>query len=400
MAGPLEGIRVAEMGFWVAGPSTAGILCDWGADVIKIEPPNGDPLRGLFATVAGIAMPINPPFELDNRGKRSVALNLGTEEGRAIARALIDRADVFVTNLRPRVLAAAGLTYEELRKTNLRLVYCQVTGYGPEGPDRDRAAYDFGAFWARGGVAAGLTPKGAELPQQRGGMGDHMAGCSAAGAICAALLARERTGEGQRVNVSLIRAGIYMMGWDVSLALRLRLPIEAYDRFHAVNPLMDSYQAGDGRWFWLLLLQGDRHWPDLCRAIGREDLMADLRFANIGIRGLNAPALVEELDKVFATKSMDEWAEVFDRENVWWAPVNSINEVVSDPVAREAGAFVEVPGPDGPVPMVSTPVDFYGTPWRARGIAPEWGQHTEEVLLELGYDWDQIVALKEGGAIP
>jgi len=400
MAGPLEGIRVVEMGFWVAGPSTAGILCDWGADVIKIEPPNGDPLRGLFATVAGIAMPINPPFELDNRGKRSVALNMDTEEGRAIARTLIDRADVFVTNRRPRMLAAVGLTYEELRKTNLRLVYCQVTGYGPDGPDRDRAAYDFGAFWARGGVAAALAPKGAELPQQRGGMGDHMAGCGAAGAICAALLARERTGEGQRVNVSLIRAGVYLMGWDVSLALRLRLPIEAYDRFHAVNPLMDSYQAGDGRWFWLLLLQGDRHWPDLCRAIGREDLMADLRFANIGIRGLNAPTLVEELDKVFATKSMDEWAEVFDRENVWWAPVNSINEVVSDPVAREAGAFVEVPGPEGPVTMVSTPADFYGTPWQPRDIAPELGQHTEEVLLELGYDWDQIVALKDSGAIP
>ena len=400
MAGPLQGIRVVEMGFWVAGPSTTAILCDWGADVIKIEPPNGDPFRGLFATAAGFAMPINPPFELDNRGKRSVALNLDAEEGRTIARALIDRTDVFVTNRRPRVLAAAGLTYEELRQTNPRLVYCLLTGYSPEGPDRDRAAYDVGAFWARAGVAAALTPKGAALPEPRGGMGDHMAGSTAAGAICAALLARERTGEGQRINVSLIRAGVYMMGWDVSLALRLKLPIEPYDRFHAINPLIDSYQAGDGRWFWLLLLQGDRHWPDLCRAIGREDLMADLRFANIGIRGLNAPTLVEELDKVFATKSMDEWAEVFDRENVWWAPVNSINEVVSDPVAREAGAFVEVPGPEGPVTMVSTPADFYGTPWQPRDIAPELGQHTEEVLLELGYDWDQIVALKESGAIP
>src|SRR4030042_4340443 len=282
MAGPLEGIRVVEMGFWVAGPSTAGILCDWGAEVIKIEPPNGDPMRGLFATAAGSAMPLNPPFELDNRGKRSVALNLDTEEGRAIVRALIDRADVFVTNRRPRVLAAAGLTYEELRKTNPRLVYLQVTGYGPEGPDRDRAPYDVGAFWSRAGVAAALTPAGADYPQQRGGMGDHMAGTSAAGAVCAALLARERTGEGQRVNVSLIRAGAYMMGWDVSLALRLRLPIEAYDRCHAINPLIDCYQAADGRWFWLLLLQGDRHWPALCRSIGREALLVGPRFAALG----------------------------------------------------------------------------------------------------------------------
>jgi len=400
MPGPLEGIRVVEMGFWVAAPSASLILCDWGADVIKIEPPNGDPLRGWVASMTGWAIPSNSPFELDNRGKRSIALNLQSEEGRTIARALIDKADVFVTNVRPKVLETAGLTYERLRETNRGLVYCQVTGYGPDGPNRDRAAYDIGAFWARGGVAAGLTPKGAELPHQRGGMGDHVAGSNAAGAVCAALLARSRTGEGQRVSVSLIRAGIYMMGWDISIALRVKLPIEAYDRYHAINPIINCYQAGDGRWFWLLLLQGDRHWPDLCRAIEREDLLRDPCFADLSLRLQNAPALVEKLDRVFATKSLDEWGQTFDRENVWWAPVNSINEVVNDPVAQEAGAFVDVPGPEGPIQGVATPADFYGTPWQPQGYVPELGQHTEEILLELGYDWDKIVALKEGGAIP
>jgi len=400
MTGPLEGIRVVEMGFWVAGPSAALILCDWGADVIKIEPPNGDPLRGWVASMTGWAIPSNSPFELDNRGKRSIALNLESEEGRTIARALIDKADVFVTNVRPKALETAGLTYERLRETNRGLVYCQMTGYGPDGPNRDRAAYDIGAFWARGGVAAGLTPKGAELPHQRGGMGDHVAGSNAAGAVCAALLARSRTGEGQRVSVSLIRAGIYMMGWDISIALRVKLPIEAYDRYHAINPIINCYQAGDGRWFWLLLLQGDRHWPDLCRAIEREDLLRDPCFADLSLRLQNAPALVEKLDRVFATKSLDEWGQTFDRENVWWAPVNSINEVVNDPVAQEAGAFVDVPGPEGPIQGVATPADFYGTPWQPQGYVPELGQHTEEILLELGYDWDKIVALKEGGAIP
>jgi len=399
MSGPLEGTRVVEMGFWVAGPSAAAILCDWGADVIKIEPPSGDPFRGLFASVVGMAIPINPPFELDNRGKRSIALNLETAEGRAIGRALVDGADVFVSNVRPKVLDAFGLSYEELRKTNPGLIYCQVTGYGPDTPDRNRPSYDIGAFWARAGVAASLTPAGAALPQQRGGMGDHVAGATAAGAICAALLARSRTGQGQRVAVSLIRAGVYMAGWDLSLALRLGIPIEPYDRYHAVNPIIDCYQAGDGRWFWLLLLQADRHWPDLCRAIEREDLLEDPRFSDIAVRGLNAPALVEELDMVFATRSLEEWAAAFDRENVWWAPVNSINEVVEDPVAHEAGAFVEVPGPEGPIRMVATPADFYGTPWEPQGQAPELGQHTEEVLLELGYDWERIVALKERSAI-
>jgi crotonobetainyl-CoA:carnitine CoA-transferase CaiB-like acyl-CoA transferase len=400
MPGPLEGIRVVEIGLWIAGPSAALILCDWGADVIKIEPPNGDPLRGLATAAAGWSLPANPPFELDNRGKRSIALNLVTEEGRAIARALIDRADVLVTNVRPRVLEAAGLTYEKLRETNRGLVYCQLTGYSPDGPDRDRAAYDVGAFWARAGVASSLTPEGAQLPHQRVGMGDHVAGCSAAGAICAALLARSRTGEGQRVAVSLIRAGVYTVGSDVSMALRFKFMVQPYDRYHAINPLIDCYQAGDGRWFWLLLLQGDRHWPDLCRAIEREDLLEDDRFADIGRRGLNAPALVDELDKVFATKSLDEWSQAFDRENVWWAPVNSISDVVSDPVAQEAGAFVDVPGPEGPIQGVATPADFYGTPWQPRGYVPELGQHTEEILLELDYDWDKIVALKESGTIP
>ncbi len=399
MPGPLKGIKVVELGLWVAGPSASAILGDWGAEVIKMEPPQGDPFRGLFASALGLAIPVNPPFEMDNRGKRSVALNLETEEANEIALQLIDRADVFVTNMRPRVLEQFGLSYEELSRRLPRLIYCQITGYGPESPERDRAAYDIGAFWSRAGVAAALTPAGAELPQQRGGMGDHMAGMGAAGAVCAALLARDRTGKGQRVDVSLLRTGVYMMSWDISLALRLNLPIEPYDRSHAINPLITCYKSGDGRWFWLLLLQADRHWGDLCRAVGRAGLMADPRFEHIEKRRENAPALVEELDRVFATKTMPEWGEILDRHNVWWALVNSINEVVTDPAAQSAGAFVQVPGPDGTTPMVATPADFSGTPSQPQGLAPELGQHTEEVLLELGYDWDRIVALKENGAI-
>ena len=190
MAGPLEGIRVLELGLWVAGPSCAAILRDWGADVVKLEPPNGDPFRGLFASALGAAVALNPPFEVDNRGKRSIAVNLEHEDGRAIARKLADQADVFVTNMRPRALEDFGLDYKTLAKPNERLVYAQITGYGPDGPNRDRAAYDIGAFWSRAGVAASLTAEGHAIPQQRGGMGDHMTGMGAAGAVGAALFSR------------------------------------------------------------------------------------------------------------------------------------------------------------------------------------------------------------------
>ena len=400
MPGPLEGIKVVEMGLWVAAPSAAAILSDWGAQVIKIEPPNGDPFRGLFASVMGTPGPLNPPFELDNRGKRSIVLDLDKQEAREIALRLIGDADVFVTNMRPRALKDFGLSYDDLCERFARLVYGQVTGYGPDGDAQDVAAYDIGAFWAQSGVAAALTAPGGAIPQQRGGMGDHMTGQMTAGAICAALLARERTGRGQRVSVPLVRVGVYMIGWDMMLSMRLGVPILTYDRHHAVNPIIDSYKAGDGRWFWLLLLQADRHWGDLCRAIGREDLMNDERFQNIETRRINAPALVAELDAVFAQKAMAEWAAAFKANNVWWAPVNQVQEASRDPVVQAAGAFVDVPGPDGPVRMVATPADFSGTPWQPQGLPPELGQHTEEVLLELGYDWDQIVPLKERGVIP
>jgi crotonobetainyl-CoA:carnitine CoA-transferase CaiB-like acyl-CoA transferase len=397
MAGPMDGVRVVEVGMWVAGPAAAAVLGDWGADVVKIEPPDGDPFRGLLS---GIVDGVCPPFELDNRNKRSVALDLEKEEAREIALKLIGEADVFVTNNRPRVLQQYGLDYDTLHAKFPRLIYGQVTGYGPDTESRDTAAYDIGAFWSQAGVAMSLTAPGGSIPQQRGGMGDHMTGQMCAGAVSAALFHRERTGEGQRVSVPLVRVGVYMIGWDVMLSMRLGVPVVTYDRHHAVNPIINQYRAGDGKHFWLLLLQADRHWPDLIRAINREDLLTDERFKNIEARRINTEALVNELDAVFETKPMTEWGEAFKANNVWWAPVNMVHEVIEDPMVQQAGAFVEVPGPDGPVKMVATPADFSSTQWETRTLAPELGQHTEEVLLELGYDWDQIIPLKERGVIP
>ena len=396
----MEGIRVVEVGMWVAGPSAAAVLGDWGADVVKIEPPDGDPFRGLLSAFGGDGS--NPPFELDNRNKRSVGLNLSQEEGRRIAAQLVDQSDVFVTNARVEALERAGLDYATVSARNRRLVYASVSGYGHEGDERNRAAYDVGAFWSRAGIAAALAPDGTDLPYQRGGMGDHMAGMAAAGAVAAALLARERTGEGQLVSTSLLRIGMYMMGWDISMSLRLGIPVIPMTVKAPPNPLINAYTAGDGRRFWMLGLQADRHWPDVLRAIDREEWADDPRFNTIEARWQHSAELVLELSALFATKPLAEWGPIFDREDVWWAPVQYAHETVDDPQAAAAGGFVEVPASDGgdAVRMVATPVDFTGTPWTARSMPPEFAQHTEEVLLELGYDWDQIIELKDTGAIP
>jgi crotonobetainyl-CoA:carnitine CoA-transferase CaiB-like acyl-CoA transferase len=401
MAGPLEGIRVVELGFWVAGPSVGGILADWGADVVKIEPLEGDPFRGLFLQGLGLEVPVNPPFELDNRGKRSVSVDYSRPEGREVVLRLVDRADVFVTNLRPGALERAGLDYETLSQRNPGLVYASVTGYGLEGPDRDRPAYDVGAYWSRAGIAAALAPEGSDPPFQRGAMGDHNAGVAVAGGVAAALFARTKTGRGQRVSSSLLRIGIFTLGWDTAIQLRLGLPATPMTRTTAPNPLISCYRDSQGRWFWLLGLQGDRLWPDLLRAIGNPEWGSDPRFSSLAARRENCAELVRRLDAIFTTRTLAEWAEIFDREGVWWAPVQTVTEVVEDPQAHAAGAFVDVPMPDGTsVRMVATPVDFSATPWEIRGPAPETGQHTEEVLLELGYDWETIARFKDRGVIP
>ncbi|MHB8663604.1 MAG: CaiB/BaiF CoA transferase family protein [Acidimicrobiales bacterium] len=399
MPGPMEGIRVVELGAWVAGPSAAAILGDWGADVVKIEPHDGDPFRALIAGLGGGDAP-SPPFELDNRNKRSVSLDLSTPDGREIAARLVDGADVFVTNIRPIALERAGLDYEAAAARNPGLVYASITGYGLAGEDRDRAAYDVGAFWSRAGVAAALTPEGSDLPYQRGGMGDHMAGLAAAGGVSAALVARARTGRGQLVSTSLMRIGMYMVGWDINMALRLGVPTIPMSRRQPPNPLINGYTASDGRRFWVLGLQGDRHWPDVIRAVDRPAWLEDPRYATLVLRWEHSAELVAELDAIFATKPLAEWAEIFDREDVWWAPVQDAHETLLDPQARAAGGIVDVPNGDDPVEMVATPVDFGGTPWAPRSMPPEAGQHTEEILVELGYDWDRIIELKDTGAIP
>ena len=383
MAGPMEGVKVVELGVWVAGPAAGGILADWGADVIKIEPPAGDPAR-MFGRMLGLDADVSPPFEMDNRGKRSVVLDLGTPDGTTAAFELLAAADVFITNVRPGALRRIGLDFEAVAARNPRLVYGLITGYGMTGPDADRAAYDVAAFWARSGLAHLLTRPGDSPPFQRGGMGDHTAGMTLAGAVCAALVARARTGTGQLVSTSLYRQGAYTVSFDLNTFLLTGHPIAIGQRETMGNPCMNNYTAGDGRRFWVVGLESGRHWPALCRAVGRSEWLTDPRYSDPRTRAANAAELIAELDTIFATKPLDEWTKAFAGEpDFFWSPINSIEEVLGDEQFHEIGGIVYVPDEDSTVPMVATPADFHGTPSAPRSIAPKLGEHTDEVLAEL-----------------
>jgi crotonobetainyl-CoA:carnitine CoA-transferase CaiB-like acyl-CoA transferase len=382
MAGPMEGVSVVELGVWVAGPAAGGILADWGADVVKVEPPDGDPAR-MFGRMLGID-DVSPPFEMDNRSKRSIVLDLSTDDGRATVFELISGADVFLTNVRPGALKRIGVDFESVAARNPRLVYGLITGYGDSGPDAERAAYDVAAFWARAGLAHLLTRPGDTPPFQRGGMGDHTAGMTLAAAVCAALVARTRTGKGQLVSTSLYRQGAYTVSFDLNTFLMTGHSIAIGQRETMGNPCMNNYAAGDGRRFWIVGLQGGRHWPPLCRAVGRPDWLTDPRFDTAHARVANAVELIGELDEIFATKPLDEWAKVFATEpDFFWSPINSIEDVVADEQFHSAGGVVYVPDGDGGAPMVATPADFHGTPWQPRSAAPKLGEHTGEILAEL-----------------
>jgi crotonobetainyl-CoA:carnitine CoA-transferase CaiB-like acyl-CoA transferase len=391
-------VRIVELGQFVAGPAAACVLGDWGADVVKVESPRGgDPARGLAAL--GLSeKDINFGLENFNRGKRSVALDLQKPAGRAALLRLLERADALVTNWRPAALSRARLDHASLARRLPRLVYAQVNGYGPRGPMRDTAAFDFAAYWARTGAQASLGEPNEPPPAQRPAMGDAQVGFGLAGAICAALLQRERTGRGEHIHTSLYQAGMWMMSFDLSAAL---IHGGGYRRTgrQVPNPIWNAYRASDGRWFELVMLQADRYWAQFCRAVEKPEWERDPRWASMGPRAKNAAALIAELDALLATRTLAEWSAAFEREELIWAPIQSIQESAADPLARAVGVIARVAHRSGrDIELVRSPVEFAGEPHAVPSAAPELGEHTEEVLLEHGFTWDEIGALREQGA--
>ena len=400
--GAFDGIRVVELAQWVFVPVAGALLADWGADVIRVERLDGDPYRGLATQGIGTDRGgVNLSMALANRGKRSVALDLRRPEGLEILHNLLESADVLLTSLRPGALERLGLGADAVRARHPHLIYARGNGFGVRGPDADQPGYDSSAFWARGGVGHMLTPPERDYPiSQRGAMGDRNGAMALAFGISAALLKRTRTGDGSVVDVSLLATAMWMLSSDLLAALNGGDVMRISGRSAVVNPLTGTYRTKDNRHVQLMFLQADRYWAEFCRTVGRPELADDARFVDLRARRTNAAACVDELDAVFATRTLDEWKELLAAMDAPWSPVQSVEEVVDDPQVIANSYIGDVEAEDGTSYRLPTvPVQFDGQPPDLRR-APEHGEHTEAVLVELGYGWDRIAELADSGVIP
>ena len=397
----LSGVKVIEVSNWIAAPSCGMLLAEFGADVVRVEPVDGGPVRGLLQTGFIPLTDFNWLWELLNRSKRGIAVDLRQKQGQDIIRKLVAQADVFLTNMRPGIARRAGLNYEKLSQLDPRLIYACTTGYGPRGPGVDWPSFDEIAFWARSGIMSTLGAPDESLVPLRGAMGDFTASTSLLSGIALALYERERTGVGQRVDVSLLGNGCYVAGIDLQATLSTGKENPKVSRKTVGNPLYNIYKCRDGKWVQLVMFQSDRYWAGLCRALDRANLEHDPRFNSHRKRMKNNEELITILDEAIAAKTHDEWDTLFNENNLVWGPVQTMTEVIQDPCVLENDYIVEYEHPaQGKIKGLGSRVQLGKSPAKTPHAAPEHSQHTEEVLLELGYTWDDIGRLKEEGVIP
>jgi crotonobetainyl-CoA:carnitine CoA-transferase CaiB-like acyl-CoA transferase len=395
MTGALNGIKIVEVAQWAAAPMGGRLLADLGADVIHVENPvTGDAHRYFQSTpdnplTAGRGVPsrINYNWELYNINKRGITLNLAAEQGREVIYKLIEQADVFISNLRPYELEKFHLEYGTLNNINPRLIFASLTGYGLAGPDKNSPGYDIISYWSRAAIPYLLDALGF-----RPAIGDNLGGLMLAFGIMTALFAREKTGLGQMVDTSLFNLGVFQMSFDISGALVEKKEFTEFKpkgREDSMNPLVGVFPTKDGRAFVLMCLLPDQYWPKVCRALGREDLIDDPRFNTFEARAKNRMELFGLMDAAFLSKTLADWKPLF--AEIPSAAMQNLMEVINDPHARANGYYVTLDHPNyGPMEVVAPPVKFSRTPASVRTAAPEFGQHTEEVLQELGYAWEDI----------
>ena len=397
MAAPLDGIRVVEVANWLAAPSAAALMRDMGADVIKVEPPEGDAFRRV---ILGLDLPHNYPFELDNRGKRSIVLALDKSGAPALLRRLVASADIFVTNLVQPRRVRFGLTPDDLRVDNPSLIYVSFTGYGTEGPDADRPGFDYTAFWSRSGVW-GLMGDVDDPPAAcRPGQGDHTTALNLLASTLVALRLKEQTGEGQTVEVTLQRTGMWTIGSDLSQALVAKESPPRLSRRDPNNPLSNSYETRDGGWVMLTMPSPAVYWPRFCTMLGHAEWVDDPRYVTLEARLEQSRELTAQVRAIFLTDDAASWGARLDAAGLIWAPMAGLPAVISDPQPRLMGAFETVQHPDpavGAFETLSAPFRIEGADIAVRGPAPEVGQHTQEVLEEINVSGDEMADLAANG---
>jgi crotonobetainyl-CoA:carnitine CoA-transferase CaiB-like acyl-CoA transferase len=398
MSSLLSGLRVVEAATFIAGPAAGTIMGDYGAEVIHVEPPGiGDPHRYLYTLRPLPESTENYAWMLDSRNKKSLALNLKSPTGREALYKLIKTADVFITNYQPSVLQDLGIRYEDLQAVNSRLVYAHITGYGEAGPEAERPGYDATAWWARSGMMDLIRPRGGELSLSAPGMGDHPTSVAMFGAIMLGLYRRERTGQGGKVYTSLMANGVWSNSIMAQAALCDATFFERRTHAESLNPLLAVYQTRDERHFSLIMVKEAHEWDLFCGAIARPDLLNDPRFDTSPKRRVNAPALVKILDDIFATRTLTEWCEIFDHHRVTFGIVQKSEALPDDPQMVANGLFPPIA--DRPERRtVDSPINVEGIKKVAPHSAPALGQHTVEVLQNLGYSASEISVLLETGA--
>ena len=402
MVAPLEGVRVLEVANWLAAPAAAALMADLGAEVIKVEPPEGDVYRGFQMGSMGYKHSFegNYAFELDNRGKRSITVALDKPGGPELVKRLAKTVDVFLTNLVQTRREKYRLAYDDVRAVNSRLVYASFSGYGVRGPDRGRPGFDYAAFWARSGLMGLLGEPPSPPPLCRGGQGDHTTALNILAAVLAALRLRDRTGEGQHVEVTLQGTGMWTLAGDMQAALVARENPSRHSRTQPANPIWNSYQANDGLWVLLVMPLPDPYWPKFCAAIGKPEWANDPRYDSLAKRRVNTLELTKQLDAIFLQQPRSHWARQLDAHGLIWAPVATLMDVLEDPQVREMEWFTEIHSPTlGTFQTLGTPFKLYGADIGPRGAAPAAGEHTFEELTRLGLTDEELAKLAEDGVI-
>jgi crotonobetainyl-CoA:carnitine CoA-transferase CaiB-like acyl-CoA transferase len=400
--GILSGVRVIEIANWVAAPSCAALMADMGADVVKLEPPGGDPYRSYMQRAIEYDYPFktNLAFQLDNRGKRSLTVDLNHADGPGLVKRMCAGADIFICNLLPRRRTKYGLEAEKLLEANPRLIDVTLTGYGTEGPDADLPGYDYSVYWARSGIMALMGEPPSPPALQRGAMGDHTAALNLLGSTLAALRLRDMTGQGQRVEVSLLNTGHWVLGCDIAGALAEPKQPPRHDRRAPPNVLWNGYPTKDDRWVLLVMPQPDLFWPGFAKLMGRPEWADDERFQAQEQRKAHNAELVSEIDKVTRTRTLAEWGPLLDQSGVIWAPVQRITDVVDDPQVAATKRFVPIEHEEfGTLPTVAAPFRLSSGDPKPHKAAPLLDRDTAAIMEGYGFSGEETAKLQQAGVI-